>query len=258
MAFTKSAWSLVLSAGLSAALTLSPVPPQVDGAWVVSGISFWKSAKYTFENGLPDGLQIANWDTGLNWRADQANAKFNNGYLELWVPGGQNPPTGTKYVGAEVDTLEKNIAYGSFRTVAILTETPGVCNGMFTYGGNTQESDIEWLSDPNNTSDRGVNHLWMTNQAVNGNDADKTSIPVTKPANPFEEHEYRIDWLYDRVEWYVDAVKVAETDQNIPWQGCVFAVNNWSNGDIGWSAGPPAQDAVFKVKSIEMYYNTLE
>lgn len=129
---------------------------------------------------------------------------------------------------------------------------------MFFYKDDTQESDIEWLSDPNNTSDNGVNHLWMTNQAVNGNKDDKTSIPVTPPANPFEEHEYRIDWLYDRVEWYVDAVKVAETDQNIPWKAGIWAVNNWSNGDRGWSAGPPRQNAVFKVKSIEMYYNRIE
>lgn len=129
---------------------------------------------------------------------------------------------------------------------------------MFTYHDNTQEIDIEWLSDPSNTSDNGRNHLWMTNQAVNGNEKDKTSTPVNPPSNPFEEHEYRIDWFYDRVEWYVDAVKVASTTKNIPWKGGVFAVNNWANGDKGWSAGPPAQNAVFKVKSIEMYYNRLE
>jgi hypothetical protein len=131
MSFAKSIWSLVWSAGLSVALTKSPVPPQVDGGWIVSDLPFYNSASYTFENGLPDGLIIANWPTGLNWQADAANVKFNNGYLELWVPGAQNPPAGTRYSGAEVDTVAKNIAYGSFRTVAILTQTPGVCNGKF-------------------------------------------------------------------------------------------------------------------------------
>jgi hypothetical protein len=129
MSFVKSLWSLTLSAGLSMALTRSPVPPKVDGGWIVSDLPFYSSASYTFENGLPSGLRIADWPTGLNWRADAANVKFNNGYLELWVPGGQNPPAGTLYSGAEVDTVAQNIAYGSFRTVAILTETPGVCNG---------------------------------------------------------------------------------------------------------------------------------
>jgi hypothetical protein len=133
MYFTKSVSALMSTAGLAAALTKSPVPPNVGGAWIVSGIEFWHSGVYTFQNGLPAGLQIANWPTGLNWQADAANVKFNNGYLELWVPGGQNPPSGTRYSGAEVDTVDKNIAYGSFRTVAILTQTPGVCNGRFSW-----------------------------------------------------------------------------------------------------------------------------
>jgi hypothetical protein len=92
----------------------------------VSGIPFYNSARYTFENGLPEGLLVADWPTGLNWEARASNVKFNNGYLELWVPGGQTGPT---YQGAEVDTVASNIAYGSFRTVAVLTQTPGVCNG---------------------------------------------------------------------------------------------------------------------------------
>lgn len=129
MSFAKSVSALILSAGLSTALTRSPVPPQVDGGWIVSDLPFYNAASYTFENGLPDGLIIANWETGLNWEAHSANVKFSNGYLELWVPGGQNPPAGTRYSGAEVDTVADNIAYGSFRTVAILTQTPGVCNG---------------------------------------------------------------------------------------------------------------------------------
>lgn len=140
MSLAKSVWALLLSAGLSVALKRSPTPPKVDGGWVVSNVPFYKSAQYTFTNGLPNGLIIANWDTGLNWRADAANTRFKDGYLELWVPGGQRPPAGGKYSGAEVDTVEGNIAYGSFRTIAILTKTPGVCNGMYL------ASHLLWLS----------------------------------------------------------------------------------------------------------------
>jgi hypothetical protein len=28
-----------------------------------------------------------------------------------------------------------------------------------------------------------------------------------------------------------------------------------SNGDKGWTAGPPQEDAVFKIQKIVMYYN---
>lgn len=131
MYLTKSILALVMSLGLSTALKRSPTPPKQDGAWVVSGLSFYNTATYTFQNGIPSGLLVANWDTGLNWRADAANTKVSNGYLELWVPGGQKPVNG-KYSGAEVDTVDDKIAYGSFRTVAILTQTVGVCNGTYT------------------------------------------------------------------------------------------------------------------------------
>lgn len=129
MSLIKSVLALMATAELASALTKSPVPPKQDGGWVVSGIPFYNQASYTFNNGLPSGLRIADWPTGLNWKAESKNVKFKNGYLELWVPGNQRPDGEGRYSGAEVDTVAQNIAYGSFRTVAILTQTPGVCNG---------------------------------------------------------------------------------------------------------------------------------
>jgi beta-glucanase (GH16 family) len=128
--------------------------------------------------------------------------------------------------------------------------------GMFFFQSDSQESDIEWLSDPNNESDRGANHLWLTNQENDG-DGKKTAIAVAPPSNPTTtEHEYRLDWTEGRVKWYVDGIKVAETDKDVPSVPGPWIWNNWSNGDKGWSAGPPASDAIFKIKSIDMYYNT--
>jgi hypothetical protein len=33
------------------------------------------------------------------------------------------------------------------------------------------------------------------------------------------------------------------------------ADDTYSNGDKGWTAGPPQDDAVFKIQKIVMYYN---
>jgi beta-glucanase (GH16 family) len=96
----------------------------------------------------------------------------------------------------------------------------------------------------------------FTNQDANG-DGSSTYNGITPPADATSaEHEYRLDWTEGLVEWYVDGVKVWETTEDVPSVSGPWVFNNWANGDIGWSAGPPAVDAVFKIRSIDMYYNT--
>lgn len=34
-----------------------------------------------------------------------------------------------------------------------------------------------------------------------------------------------------------------------------FVTDSKSNGDGGWSAGPPAADSIMKIQKIEMFYN---
>ena len=127
---------------------------------------------------------------------------------------------------------------------------------MFFYQSDTQEIDIEWLSDPNSQSNGGTRKLWLTNQDANG-DGKSTYLATTPPSNPTStEHEYRIDWTAGRTQWFVDGTQVWETNQDVPSKAGSWIWNNWSNGDRGWSAGPPAKDALFKIRSIDMYYNT--
>lgn len=127
---------------------------------------------------------------------------------------------------------------------------------MFFYKSDTQESDIEWLSDPASESNAGVRKLWFTNQDANGDGA-STYNAVEPPADPTStEHEYRLDWTEGRVAWFVDGVQAWETTEDVPSVAGPWIWNNWASGDKGWSAGPPAVDAVFKIKSIDMYYNT--
>lgn len=128
--------------------------------------------------------------------------------------------------------------------------------GIFFYKADNQETDIEWLSDPNSLSNGGTRKLWLTNQDRDG-DGRSTHLAANPPSNPTTtEHEYRLDWTAGRVRWYVDGVQVFETTRDVPDVAGPWIWNNWSNGDRGWSAGPPAQDAVFRIRSIDMYYNT--
>lgn len=251
----------------------SPEPAYANGKYIVDRrTQFSKRAVWTFTGTkLPAGLTASNY--GDDTRVFKpSNVNVRNGYLELLVNGGQKMP----YKSGEISTNVQNIKYASVRTTAILTEVHGVCNGaplilpnlclelsadwhflgMFFYKNDTQESDIEWLSDPNSESNAGTRMLWFTNQDANG-DGESTYKAVSPPSKPTTtEHEYRIDWTAGLVQFYVDGVKRWQTKQDVPNVSGPWVWNNWSNGDKGWSVGPPAKDAVFKIKKIDMYYNT--
>lgn len=126
---------------------------------------------------------------------------------------------------------------------------------MFFYESETQETDIEWLSDPDSVSNGGTRKLWLTNQDTDGDG--KTFEAIDPPADATSaEHEYRLDWTEGSVKWFVDGEQVWEAQKDVPSVPGPWVFNNWANGDENWTAGPPAEDAVFKIRSIDMYYNT--
>ncbi|WYZ40615.1 hypothetical protein EsH8_IV_000956 [Colletotrichum jinshuiense] len=127
---------------------------------------------------------------------------------------------------------------------------------MFFYHDDTQETDIEWLSDQNSESNAGTRKVWFATQATSGNQkkAFKAVAPPSKATST--EHEYRLDWFPGLARFYIDGVKVWETTKTVPTVPGAWVFNNWADGDKGWSVGPPAKDAIFKIKEIDMYYNT--
>ncbi|KAF7559193.1 hypothetical protein G7046_g4958 [Stylonectria norvegica] len=273
-----STLAAALAFGLTAAspsgsiLKRSPEPTLEDGRYIVDrDTSFANHASWTFTGtSLPSGLRASDYGAGSARVFTPSNVNVRNGYLELLVNGGQ---TAMPYKSGEITTVVENIKYASVRTVAILSEPAGVCNGinlrwsnswkafnkilgMFFYKSDSQETDIEWLSDPASQSNQGTRKLWLTNQDANL-DGQKTYNAISPPSNPTStEHEYRQDWTAGLVQWFVDGVKVWETTGDVPSTAGPWVWNNWSNGDKGWSAGPPAKDAIFKIKKIDLYYNT--
>ncbi|OAP55906.1 hypothetical protein AYL99_10058 [Fonsecaea erecta] len=240
--------------------------------WVVPGVGkFTHRALYTFQgHSLPDGLKKSNYsvycknagDIPFNERYDPANVRCSRGLLRLTVPGGQKPSKQTGYAVscAEVTTVEENILYGSFRTTAVFSTEPGTCHGIFFYKNDTQECDIEYVTDPTSLSNNGPNApipLWYTNQAVDPTKMDKSCESGPAPSDcTTRAHEYRIDWTADYTAFYIDGVCQKNFTNNIPNVPGQLVWNNWANGDKGWSVGPPNHDSVFKIQRIAMYYDT--
>ncbi|MCJ1394723.1 hypothetical protein MMC18_007603 [Xylographa bjoerkii] len=177
---------------------------------------------------------------------DSDQVSIYNGTLQLKVPGGQ---TTSPIYGAEVQTTVQDILYGSVRTTVQVSEVPGTCHGLFYYKSDNQESDIEIL-----TADleSGIHY---TNQAiVPGEKSTTTTHPLPSNATAVM-HEYRLDWLPGKTVYYLDGVEQQVLMSNVPDVPGSWLWNNWSNGDSGWSAGPPGVDSILKIEKIEMYYN---
>ncbi|KAF9871064.1 hypothetical protein CkaCkLH20_11481 [Colletotrichum karsti] len=245
----------------------SPKPSLAGGVYTINGANYKNRAFFDFSTlkkgaAIPKGLIVSGYKVANTHKYEVANSFIQDGYLTLRVPGNQ---AAKPFKSAEVVTQVTNIKYASVRTVAILADPPGVCNGMFFYKNDNQESDIEWLSDSLTQSNNGrgnTRKIWFANQDADG-DGQKTWTAVAAPANPTAtEHEYRIDWVAAAggspamVKFYLDGQESWRTTKDVPTVAGPWVFNNWANGDKGWSCGPPGKDADFKIKEIDIYYNT--
>lgn len=129
---------------------------------------------------------------------------------------------------------------------------------MFFYKSDCQEIDIEYLPDPSSKSNPpGSPPLQYTNQPTDCSPGGSTHGTKPAPSDATSaEHEYRVDWVDGRVDFYTDGILQDSFTTNVPTEAGPWTWNIWSNGDPGFSVGPPSADALFKIKEIVMYYNT--
>ncbi|OQO14490.1 hypothetical protein B0A48_01368 [Cryoendolithus antarcticus] len=157
--------------------------------------------------------------------------------------------------GAELATSRTDILYGTFRVGMKVTGINGTCSAFFWYRNDTQEIDVEYLS--KNTSI--VNTILQSGAAAaQGFDAAGTSTYQKYDAGlslSDEYHEYRYDWLPDRVDFYLDGLKISTYTENVPDAPGHLLLSHWSNGNVGWSMGPPAEDAVSTISYVKAYFN---
>ncbi|KAL6786450.1 glycoside hydrolase family 16 protein [Trichoderma sp. SZMC 28012] len=164
---------------------------------------------------------------------------------------------------AELDSARKDLHYGSYRAGMKLTAVNGTCAAFFWYFNDTQEIDMEFLSrefDP-------VKKIYPANLVIQseasrkaGYDASKTGtfkvVNLTfDPTAGF--HEYRFDYLPNRVLFYADSQLLAEMNgTSVPSGPGHIILQHWSNGNPLWSGGPPEEDAVLTVSYVKAYFNS--
>ncbi|KAI1469577.1 glycoside hydrolase family 16 protein [Daldinia caldariorum] len=164
---------------------------------------------------------------------------------------------------ADASTTDAHYFHGTFRAGIKVTDVPGTCSAFFWYMNDTQEIDIEFLSSEFDRSNSTfpVNLVLQSEESKNnGFDASGTGDfrKIHLPFDPTEDfHEYRIDFLPDRVLFYADAQLLAEMNgTGVPSTPGNLQLSHWSNGNAGWSQGPPKTDAATVVSYVKAYFNS--
>lgn len=186
-----------------------------------------------------------------------------DGGMQVWV---RSDVQNGEIPGGEVTSLGADMVYGSYRVGVKWTATPGTCGAFFWFRNNSQEIDLEYLSweqAPNATWKSTFHPINLVNQspesAAAGYNAAGTPdflvFPLLfDPSTSF--HEYRFDWTSERVSFYADGVWIHDMMNSVPNEPGQLFLNHWSNGDPGWSGGPPKQDALLTVSYVKAYFNS--
>ncbi|WPH01929.1 glycoside hydrolase family 16 protein [Acrodontium crateriforme] len=161
---------------------------------------------------------------------------------------------------AELSSARSDMLYGSFRASMKTSAVNGTCAGFFFYRNNSQEIDMESLSKQQQPPNWPLNLVNQSPLSVkNGFNADDTGGKwlynlTVSPSDDY--HEYRFDWLPNRIDFYVDGRYLINFTESIPDSPGSLHLSHWSNGNPNWSGGPPAKDAVLMVEYVKAYFNS--
>jgi hypothetical protein len=82
--------------------------------------------------------------------------------------------------------------------------------------------------------------------------------PVLPVSLTDKYHEYRFDWMPNRVSFYFDGQWFWDLTDDVPSVHSAVFLKHWSNGAIGWSQGPPVEDAVMTTSYFKAYFNSTD
>ncbi|KAK6511299.1 hypothetical protein TWF481_000220 [Arthrobotrys musiformis] len=215
------------------------------------------------------GWIISGWEqtsSPKNILYTPSNLKYNpsSKALELTVSGGSS--SRSSIPSAEISTIMSKILYGSFRFNVKVSSVAGACSGLFFYKDDNHEIDIEILTSHihNTTTQKdGIPKpgVQLSVQPLTETQALKNYkvVPFDGNFDPTKGyHEYRFDWLKSGVKYTVDGNAYGSYTRFIPKTAGSILINNWSNGDPYWSAGPPTKDSTLSIRSVDLYFNTTD
>jgi hypothetical protein len=153
----------------------------------------------------------------------------------------------------EIESEQKNLMHASMRMSGRVVGDKGAVAGFFTFFDDTNESDIEILT--NDPTDM----IRYTNQPALDKDGNEEPDASKAPSNlaAWDEWQtHRIDWLPKNSYWYLNDKQVAANTYSVPRKESYLVMNMWSDGGE-WSGNMSVGDsAEFQIQWIELIFNT--
>lgn len=159
--------------------------------------------------------------------------------------------------GAELETKQNDLWYGSYHVTARLPTVPGTVSAFFAYKSDSNEIDIEYVS--KSTSSPMLFSVKPQQYDANHQAMDSTFVSVPPPQGTkfsADFHTYSFTWTPSAVTFFVDGDQTRHLTTNVPKLPCVLAINHWSDGNPNYSGGPPTVDTVLTVQRVWAYYNS--
>lgn len=159
----------------------------------------------------------------------------------------------TYQTAAEMENQQKNLMHVSMRMHARVRGDKGAVAGFFTFFDDSNESDIEILTDDPTSQIRYTNQPSVDKH---GNEIAAASLGPTNLASWENWQTHRIDWLPKHSYWYLNNQQVAANGYSVPRKPSFLVLNMWSDGGE-WSGKMQVNgSAVLEIQWIEMAFNT--
>lgn len=189
---------------------------------------------------------IEQWKVST-WRSQNREHKTGNvvltpGRLRLRVDG--NIPPRLPTIGGEISSPIASPSRGALCVQLKATGRHGTVTGVFFYGNDQNEIDIELLS---GESAQGRVHFSVHRATPPLHSHDVVDLEFD-PSGSF--HTYAFQWSDAQVEFFVDGRLVAVSPAaNLTLPGR-FMINHWSGRFPKWGGGPPDGDAWLDIQRV--------
>ena len=163
------------------------------------------------------------------------NVGIRDGRLELTLPA-------NTLDGGQIETIESNHLYGSFRTSMKLAYAPSSITGFFLYAPPDfyHEVDIEVFNDSSGD-------IWFTTYA---DGIESNSYKANLGFDPTADfYEYRFDFYPEGISFYVDGKLMASFDERLTDEPMQLMINSWF--PVWLDNLVPEEDAVTLVEWIK-------
>ncbi|WWC91755.1 uncharacterized protein L201_006702 [Kwoniella dendrophila CBS 6074] len=229
-----------------------PLSKVIDFSKIPDGSSIAEALGSEFVVSEGDQIGAISKADGVTFcTGSSENVYIKDGLLNIRVS-----PGGGEFKGGEL-VFNVPTTGGIFSMDAKIDKKPGTCQSLFTYRktpGTEDEIDMEMLGAQIHQQVNGEQGIGLSNYESDGAKKGKYAPYPTDPTADF--NRYTIGW-YDKTNgFYYNDEALEGPELHLPTMPSTIIINNWANGDPGFTGAAPEQENVLQIRKLEYYYQT--